>query len=72
MAYYVDISDVPLDFLEFMGYRVEGQDDRFILLTNKGEHHVISKGGKKFLRVEDINDAKAFEGRKLVKAPPKD
>ncbi len=69
MGYYVEVTDVPLDFIEFMGYRVEGQDDEFVLLNRKGEIHIIAKNGRRFLYVEDLNDAKIFEGRQILRAP---
>lgn len=71
MGYYVDISDVPLDFLEFMGYRIESENAEFILLNHKGEKHIVVRDGVRFLHVEDYNDAKIFEGRRVIEAPPK-
>jgi len=72
MAYYVDISDVPLDFIEFMGYRVEGENEQFVLLNRKGDQHIILKDGKRFLYVEDFNDAQALHGRAVIAAPGKE
>ena len=72
MAYYVDISDVPLDFLEFMGYRVEAESEQFLLLNNKGEQHIVLREGRRFLYVHDFNDAQIFEGRAIIEAPADD
>lgn len=70
MGFYVDVSDVPLDFLEFMGYRVEKEDGSFILLNHKGEQHIVSKNGARYLMVDDYNDAKIFDGRRKIEVPP--
>lgn len=72
MGYYVDISDVPLDFIEFMGYRVERQDNQYILLNHKGEQHIVLKDGVRYLHVEDMNDALVFQGRRRVINAPTD
>ena len=72
MGFYVDISDVPIDFLTFMGYSVSAQNDQFILLNHKGEPHIVVRNGTRYLYVEDFNDAAIFERRRKVQAPPEE
>ena len=72
MGFYVDISDVPLDFLEFMGYTVEAENETIIVLNRKGDHHIVLREGTRYLHVEDPNDAEIFAKRRMFKAPPRD
>lgn len=71
---YVDISGVPSQTLEFFGYVTLAEDDDFLLLSHKGDVHLIDKA-KPYLFVDDINDAMLLDGpfRLLsrIQAPPK-
>lgn len=69
MGSYVDITGLPTQFLEFMGYIVVDQNDEFILLNHKGEEHIIYKP-KPMLYVDDENDVAIFANRPRVPAPP--
>lgn len=70
MGSYVDISGIPLNFLEFMGYIVREDNSEFTLLEHKGDPHIIWKQGPQFLFVEDDNDVPYLKGRRRVASPP--
>lgn len=70
MGAYVDVSDIPVDMLEFMGYIVVSEDNDFILVNHKGDEQILSKDPPRYLHVEDGNDADVFRKRKAYKAPP--
>lgn len=55
--YYIDITGIPDSFLEFMGYCKLKEDDEFELRSFKGDAHILHKKGRKYLYVEDANDA---------------
>lgn len=69
--YYIDITGIPDSFLEFMGYCKPKEDDEFELRSFKGDAHILHKKGRKYLYVEDANDAAIFQARPKVAAPPK-
>jgi hypothetical protein len=68
--YYVDVTGVPDDFLEFMGYCKVKEDDEFELRIAKDKEYILRKNGDKYLYVEDPNDAAIFRARAKVAAPP--
>lgn len=71
MGWYVDITDVPAEKLEFLGYFPIAQDDEFLLYANKSEAHVVQKHGpRRWLYVEDLNDAHILGFKAKVPAPP--
>lgn len=70
MGFYVDISDVPHEKLEFLGYYAVAEDDEFRLYENKGDGQVVAKEGKRWLYVDDLNDAHALGFKFRVPAPP--
>jgi hypothetical protein len=69
--YYVNITGIPDDFLEFMGYTKVAENDDFELRVFKDETYIINKNGPRFLYVEDPDDAAILRGRAKVAAPPK-
>jgi hypothetical protein len=72
MGSYVDVSGIPSEFLEFMGYIILDEDDEFRLINHKGDHHILWKRGSQLLFVDDDNDVSIFRGRRRIPAPPKD
>jgi hypothetical protein len=70
--HYVNVTGIPLEFLELMGYDLVHEDDEFILLNHKGDEHVLSKHGCQYLYVDDQNDAAIFRSRSRIPAPPDD
>jgi hypothetical protein len=68
--YYVDVTGVPDDFLEFMGYCKVKEDDEFELRIAKDKEYVLRKSGPKYLYVDDPNDVGLFRARAKVAAPP--
>ena len=73
--YYVDISEVPEDTLEFLGYYCLAQNEEFKFYRDVyGDEHVVEKAHP-FIYMEDVNDA-AIIGRLtgqliMIQAPPK-
>jgi hypothetical protein len=53
-----------------MGYTLVDQDEDFILLHHKGDDHVLSQRGCRYLYVEDPNDASALRNLNRIPAPP--
>jgi hypothetical protein len=70
--HYVDVTNIPDDILEIMGYCLFEQTDEFQLRVFKDEPYILPKEGKKFLYVEDANDAAIFRARAKIPAPPKE
>jgi hypothetical protein len=68
--YYVDVTGVPDDFLEFMGYCKVKENHEFELRVAKDKEYILRKNGAKYLYVEDPNDASLFHARAKVAAPP--
>ena len=68
--YYVDITGVPDDFLELMGYCKVLEDDQFELRIAKDKEYILPKKGRRHLYVDDPNDAAIFRARPKVAAPP--
>jgi hypothetical protein len=69
--YYVDVTNIPDDLLEIMGYCLFEETEEFQLRVFKGDAYILRKEGKKFLYVEDANDAAIFRARAKIQAPPK-
>jgi hypothetical protein len=72
MGSYVNIDGLPIDFLEFMGYIRVAENPEFLLLSHKGEEHIIYKPGPRMLYVDDNNDLAIFKNRPRMAAPPAD
>ena len=73
--YYVDISEVPEDTLEFLGYYRLAENEKFKFYRDiYGDEHIVEKAHPR-IHMEDVNDA-AIIGRItgqqiLIQAPPK-
>ena len=71
--YYVDITGISQDFLDFLGYVVVYEEEEFKVLSHKGEIHAIDKA-KPRLYVDDVNDAALLKGplafREKMPFPP--
>ena len=72
MGSYVNIDGLAIEFLEFMGYVRIAEDHEFLLLSHKGEEHIIYKPGPRMLFVADDNDVAIFKSRPRIEAPPSD
>ena len=56
--FYVCIDHLSDDKLGFLGYTMITEDERFKLYRDyTGDEHIVDKQGKKYLMVEDVNDA---------------
>jgi hypothetical protein len=54
-----------------MNFSKMGYSEEFQLRIFKGEPYILPKDGKRYLYVEDVNDAIIFRARPKVPAPPK-
>jgi len=61
--YYVDIRGISTQQLEFAGFICLFQDDDFMMLTQKGDMHLVDKA-KPYLFVDDRCDADFFKNLK--------
>jgi hypothetical protein len=73
--FYVDITGVSQDYLDFLGYFVVAEDDEFKIIDHKGDVHFIDKK-KPYLYIDDMNDANLLKGPFVARAqillpPPK-
>jgi hypothetical protein len=70
---YVDIAGVSDEQLEMLGYYLVERNEMWSLYMNKGEAFVVNEhNGKRFIFVEDINDAIILKGAGGIEAPPAD
>lgn len=71
--FYVDITGIRQEFLDFLGYPCIFEDDEFKILVNKGSTYIIDKA-KPRLFVDDVNDATLLNGplafRHKIPFPP--
>jgi hypothetical protein len=68
--HYVDITGVSDAELEMLGYYLVEEEDEFALYDNKGEHFIVHRqGNRRFIYVEDINDAMILRGRATRPVP---
>jgi hypothetical protein len=69
--HYVDITDISPEDLEMLGYYLVESDDGFALYDNKGDHFIVHRNGsRKYIYVDDINDAAILRGRSVRPVPP--
>jgi hypothetical protein len=67
MAFFVEITDVDLKDLEFLGYYLVEQDHQFALYTNKGDAYIVHINGKRrHIYVEDPNDAEILRRKNKI------
>lgn len=69
-TYYVDVTGISDDFLEFMGYCKVAEDNEFELRVAKDKAYILPKEGSRYLYVDDPNDAALFRARGKVAVPP--
>lgn len=71
MGFYVDIANVKPELLEFLGYYLIEENERFSVYVNKDDDYIVQKtsDGKRYLHVDDLNDAHALGYRSRVVAP---
>jgi hypothetical protein len=73
--YYVDISGVSQEFLDFLGYVVVYEEEEFKMISHKGATHIVDKQRPR-LYVDDANDASllsgAFANRDKMPLPSKE
>jgi hypothetical protein len=56
--------------LEMLGYYVVEGEEEFALYDNKGEHFIVHRqSDRRFIYVDDINDAIIFRGRAMRPVP---
>jgi hypothetical protein len=71
--FYVDITGVSQDYLDFLGYFVVYEDEEFKWLDHKGDVQIIDKARPR-LFVDDMNDAMLLSGpfasRDRIPFPP--
>jgi hypothetical protein len=68
--HYVDITDISKENLEFLGYYLVEEDEEFALYDNKGEHFIVHRrADRKFIYVDDVNDATILRGHPTRPAP---
>lgn len=69
--HYVDITGVSDADLEMLGYYFVFSDGEFVLYNNKGEHFVVHHhGARRFIYVEDVNDALILKDHIRRPVPP--
>jgi hypothetical protein len=69
--FYVDITGIPQNYLDFLGYTLFAEDESFKILRNKSDMHLVDKE-KPYLFVDDMNDAeimRSFGGRAKIPVP---
>jgi hypothetical protein len=73
--YYVNISGITQEFLDFLGYIVICENEEFKILSNKGTLHIVDKSRPR-LYVDDKNDAGLLGGpfahREKMPFPPQE
>lgn len=70
--WYVCIDHLSDDELEFYGWYKIRESDEFVIYQRPygAEQQIIDKdGGKKFLLVDDFNDAMQMKGAMVIQAP---
>jgi hypothetical protein len=69
--HYVDITEVSDVDLEFLGYYMIETDGEFALYNNKGELFIVhQRGTRRFIFVEDVNDAEILRNFARRPVPP--
>lgn len=64
MKFHVSLEDVSDETLEFLGYILIEEDERFRLYVHKGDQILVDKEDP-FLMVDDLNDA-ALLGSEII------
>lgn len=71
MRFAVCIDDLTVQQLEFFGWTIVRQNDEFIVYQHlyDGDEQIVDAKGKKFLLVDDYNDAQQM-GHSIIRIPP--
>lgn len=70
MRFYVDIEHLTDDQLGFLGYTLVSENADFKMYNQyNGNEHIVDKNGRKFLYVDDLNDAIAMQVTEIVQLP---
>ncbi|KEO88586.1 hypothetical protein EH31_16650 [Erythrobacter longus] len=69
--FYVCIDHLTDDQLEIFGWYKVREGNEFIVYSRPygADQQIVDKGGKKFLLVDDWNDAVQMKGSMMVAAP---
>lgn len=68
--HYVDITGISNDELEMLGYYLVYENGVWALYINKDDAFVVHlHGAKRFIYVNDMNDALILKGRPTLPAP---
>jgi hypothetical protein len=69
--WYVCIDHLTDDQLEFYGWYKTRETDEFIAYARPygAEQQIVDKLGRRFLLVDDFNDAMQMKGELIIKAP---
>lgn len=68
--FYALIDGIDDDKLTFLGFQCVYENDEFKLyLQYDGTEHVVAKQGRKYLMVEDLNDANLLNSHEVVEIP---
>ena len=71
-GYYCCIDGVPNEVLEFLGYSLIRESDDFELWQDyNGNEQIVYKRGRRYLYVDDFNDAQILRSRRVIPAPAK-
>ena len=71
MRWAVCIDDVPEEQLEFFGWTIVKRNEEFIVYQYiyDGDEQIVDATGRKFLFVDDYNDAQRL-GHVFLRVPP--
>ena len=68
--WFVDIGGVSDATLAVLGYIVIAEDDDMTIYRYyDGDIHIVSKTGRRYLYVSDINDAITLNSKRAIEAP---
>ncbi len=68
---FVQIPNVPDEFLEFLGYLKVEETEEFKVYVRHGDPIVVQKANP-YLYVDDLNDARILKDRNMMEIPPDD
>lgn len=68
---FVQIPNVPDEFLEFLGYLKVEETDEFKVYVRHGDAIVVQKANP-YLYVDDLNDARILKDRNMMEIPADD
>lgn len=71
MGHFVEVSGVPTDVLELLGWVLIEETEEFRVFIKKGELFIVDKTPPSFIFVDDYNDVPILRSHSRVPAPPK-